>query len=280
MSSPRRPVRLLDKNDATATKYPKELVADFENDNLYLVKDDGTEAEVVKLVEEIVGEGNVVSSVKIEGKKITITKGSALTSHPIIVKDTDTSDAATPGSGGKFNVVDSVTRDGNGHVLKVNTKEITMPTVPTTAAQVGAAPASHTHTAADVGAAAANHSHTPASIGAATSNHTHTAAQVGAAAASHTHAGMATHALYNATIGTAWSGSAAPFTQNISISGILAADTPIVDMNLSSITYANKEKVVEAYSKIYRITTYANGITVYSDEKTTVNIPIQLKVIR
>ena len=57
-----------------------------------------------------------------------------------------------------------------------------------TAGQIGAAPASHTHTPAEAGAAAANHTHTAAQVGASPSNHGHTAAQVGAAAASHTHA--------------------------------------------------------------------------------------------
>ena len=64
-----------------------------------------------------------------------------------------------------------------------------------TAADVGAAPASHTHdyassghthTASDVGAAAASHSHTPASIGAAAASHTHDYA-----ASNHTHTGYA-----------------------------------------------------------------------------------------
>lgn len=86
--------------------------------------------------------------------------------------------------------------------------------------------------------------------------------------------------VYTASITTTWTGTAAPYTQTITVSGILATDTPIVDVNLSSVTYANKDAVVEAYANIYRITTAANSITVYSDAKTTVAIPIQLKVVR
>lgn len=86
--------------------------------------------------------------------------------------------------------------------------------------------------------------------------------------------------VYTASITTTWTGTAAPYTQTITVSGILATDTPIVDVNLSSIKYANKAAVVEAYANIYRITTAANSITVYSDAKTTVAIPIQLKVVR
>lgn len=85
--------------------------------------------------------------------------------------------------------------------------------------------------------------------------------------------------VYQAIIGTSWSGSA-PYTQNISVSGILESDTPIVDIDLSAVDYSNKDAVIEAYSKIYRITTAANSITIYADEATTTAVPIQLKVVR
>ena len=90
----------------------------------------------------------------------------------------------------------------------------------------------------------------------------------------------ATTTLYTASIGTTWTGSAAPYTQTIAVTGMLATDTPIVDVNLSGVTYANKGAVIEAYAKVYRITTAADSITVYADEKTTTAIPIQLKVVR
>ena len=93
-------------------------------------------------------------------------------------------------------------------------------------------------------------------------------------------ASKATTTVYTATIGTSWSGSAAPYTQTVSVPGILSTDTPIVDINFSSITYSNKEAVVTAWSSIYRITTSNNSITVYADEKTETAVPIQLKVVR
>lgn len=93
-------------------------------------------------------------------------------------------------------------------------------------------------------------------------------------------AGKATTAIYNATIGTSWSGSAAPYTQTITVSGITAADTPIVDVDLSGTDYSNKESVISAWSSVYRITTAANSITVYADDKTETAVPIQLKVVR
>lgn len=93
-------------------------------------------------------------------------------------------------------------------------------------------------------------------------------------------ASKATTTVYTATIGTSWSGSAAPYTQTVSVPGILSTDTPIVDINFSSIAYSNKEAVVTAWSSIYRITTSNNSITVYADEKTETAVPIQLKVVR
>lgn len=93
-------------------------------------------------------------------------------------------------------------------------------------------------------------------------------------------ASKATTSIYTASVGTTWSGSEAPYTQTIAVSGILSTDTPIVDVNLASIAYADKSAVIEDYAKIYRITTADGSITVYSDDVTSVAVPLQLKVIR
>lgn len=58
---------------------------------------------------------------------ISVTKGTFLTQHPTISTDTDTTSTATPAHGGTFTAIDSVTRDTNGHVKKVNTKTVTLP---------------------------------------------------------------------------------------------------------------------------------------------------------
>lgn len=50
-----------------------------------------------------------------------------LTDHPTITMGTDTANAASPGYAGTFTVIDSVTKDSNGHVTNVNTKTVTMP---------------------------------------------------------------------------------------------------------------------------------------------------------
>lgn len=84
---------------------------------------------------------------------------------------------------------------------------------------------------------------------------------------------------YPATIGTTWTGSAAPYSQEIAANGIIADDTPIVDVIMSGI-YATDEARLADWSKIYRIVTGADKITVYAKEATTVELPIQLQVVR
>lgn len=84
---------------------------------------------------------------------------------------------------------------------------------------------------------------------------------------------------FTAQIGTTWTGSAAPYTQTITVSEILASDKPIVDLVPSS-TFATAEKEISNYAKIYRITTAANSITVYATEATDVALNIQMGVHR
>lgn len=69
----------------------------------------------------------------VAGSNVTVTadatnaKISIASSHPTITKSTDTTSTASPAHGGTFTTVDSVTRDGNGHVTKINTKTVTLP---------------------------------------------------------------------------------------------------------------------------------------------------------
>lgn len=74
------------------------------------------------------GNGNAVTSISASNGALTITKGSTfLTAHPTITTTTDTTSTASPSHGGTFTTIDSITRDTNGHVTKVNTKTITLP---------------------------------------------------------------------------------------------------------------------------------------------------------
>lgn len=94
-----------------------------------------------------------------------------------------------------------------------------------------------------------------------------------------TQAGHVKHATLSATLDTTWSGSSAPFTKTQTVSGILATDTPIVDVVMSG-TFATDEARQEAWSYVYRAVTSANAITFYATEKPTVSLPIQVKVVR
>ena len=74
------------------------------------------------------GSGNAVTSITASGNTLTVTKGSTfLTTHPSVTKSTDSTSTASPSHGKTFTVIDSVTRDTYGHVTKVNTKTITLP---------------------------------------------------------------------------------------------------------------------------------------------------------
>ena len=80
-------------------------------------------------------------------------------------------------------------------------------------------------------------------------------------------------------IGTSWSGSAAPYTYALTVSGILATDIPTVDMRPSG-TYATDKTMEENWCQVYRGVTSANTITFYAHEKPSAAIPITIKVVR
>lgn len=74
------------------------------------------------------GSGNAFTGATFTNGELTLTKGSTfLTAHPTITKSSDTTSTASPKPNATFTAVDSVTRDTNGHVTKINTKTITLP---------------------------------------------------------------------------------------------------------------------------------------------------------
>ena len=90
----------------------------------------------------------------------------------------------------------------------------------------------------------------------------------------------ATTALYTGTLTSSGWTSAAPYTQTVSIQGILATDVPVVDVVLSSTT-STAISQLEAWSCVSKIETSAGSITATClEEKPTIDIPIQLKVVR
>ena len=76
-----------------------------------------------------------------------------------------------------------------------------------------------------------------------------------------------------------WSGSA-PFTQTITVTGVLLTDYPFVDIDLSSVSDASA--VIEGWKLVGRCTVSAdNTVIAYCYEETpTVNIPVVFKVVR
>ena len=139
-----------------------------------------------------------ISQIKVNNTTYTIKDSNALRSHPSIAQSSNTTSSASPSGGSTFTVIDSITKDSNGHVTKYNTKTVTMPTVSSgsggttdysaltnkpsingvtlsgnkTSSDLGLASSSHTHTIANVtdlqttlnGKASASHSHTSADI--------------------------------------------------------------------------------------------------------------------
>ena len=72
--------------------------------------------------------GNAVTDVTVSGHTITLKRGkNFLTAHPSVSVGTDSTSTQPATHGGTFTAVDSITRDGNGHVTKINTKTVTLP---------------------------------------------------------------------------------------------------------------------------------------------------------
>ena len=84
---------------------------------------------------------------------------------------------------------------------------------------------------------------------------------------------------YYATVTTGWIESVDCWYQNIDVSGILATDNPVVDINPGNDNSANK-LYSEAFCKVFRIATENNTIQVMATEPIDIAIPIQLKVVR
>jgi hypothetical protein len=92
--------------------------------------------------------------------------------------------------------------------------------------------------------------------------------------------GHVQNGLYTATIATtSWTTASAPYTSSITVTGILATDTPIIDVVMTG-TFVDDEGIIEAWGGVYRAQTNANVVIFSATELPTVNLPIQLKVVR
>lgn len=87
--------------------------------------------------------------------------------------------------------------------------------------------------------------------------------------------------VYTGTIPTGWSstGGSAPYTKAVSIPGILATDSPIVDLQASS-TYTDAEEQISAWGMVYRVVATANTLTFYATDEPEVAIPVKVRCIR
>ncbi|WP_306569962.1 hypothetical protein [Faecalispora jeddahensis] len=92
--------------------------------------------------------------------------------------------------------------------------------------------------------------------------------------------GKATTATYNATLTTAGWSASAPYTQTVTVSGLLATYNPIADVVLSG-TASTAQAQLEAWGCVGRMVAAANSFTAYCYEtKPTTAIPLQIKVVR
>lgn len=93
--------------------------------------------------------------------------------------------------------------------------------------------------------------------------------------------GLVTRQTYTATLGTAWTGSAEPYTQTISVPGILATDTPHIMPVYTDPNYSVTLAQIEGWSKIVSAFSGDGTIAFYCrPDKPAVAIPIQIEVMR
>lgn len=76
-----------------------------------------------------------------------------------------------------------------------------------------------------------------------------------------------------------WTGEAAPYTQTVNVTGILAADEPIIDLSPSD-TYATALEEIAEWGKIYRVTAGAGTLTFYATAIPNVDLSFKARCIR
>ena len=83
---------------------------------------------------------------------------------------------------------------------------------------------------------------------------------------------------FTGTLSTSWSGSQAPFSQAVTVTGIASTDEPILDVVMSG-TYATDELRNTEWAYIYYAITATDQITFYARQKPTASLPFTAKVI-
>ena len=77
-----------------------------------------------------------------------------------------------------------------------------------------------------------------------------------------------------------WTGASAPYTKAVTVTGILATDKPDIDLDLSSATYSDITTIQSSWANVYRGVTSADTITFYTSTVPTIDMPLQIKVVR
>lgn len=78
-----------------------------------------------------------------------------------------------------------------------------------------------------------------------------------------------------------WTGTAAPYTQDVTVAGILASDTPFVDVDMSGLTSADDMTAAQdAFGLILKATTGAGKITFAASDKPDAALTVKIKVVR
>jgi len=80
-------------------------------------------------------------------------------------------------------------------------------------------------------------------------------------------------------LNSSWIGSSAPFSQEVTFTGLLSTDEPIIDVSMSG-TYSTDLLIEENWSLIYDFETSANTITFYAHAIPTIDLPFHVKVVR
>lgn len=92
--------------------------------------------------------------------------------------------------------------------------------------------------------------------------------------------GEAVSVEYSGTLAAdGWTGTEAPFTQAVTITGVLATDSPIIDLVPSNV-YATAVAEDTAWGQIYKAVASANAITFYAKEEPTVALTFKARCIR
>ena len=80
-----------------------------------------------------------------------------------------------------------------------------------------------------------------------------------------------------ATLGTSWTAATGYVQQVVAVQGILATDTPIIDLIT---TTADFEAQQEAWGNVFKAQAGANQITFYAKEATKTSVSLNIKVVR